>query len=168
MVFNDRVLSWVDFYSNRHRAKFLPGLARSGRFLPMIQRIFAEEGLPRDLAYMAHVESAYKTNAYSRAKAHGLWQFIAGTGRRYGLAVPSMVGHASLGDGFNKVENHDRIISELKAQIDLAVRSAEDAQQFTTQQVTLDYILARFGVSLPAKQPFTLESLKAAGPVPEQ
>ncbi len=95
MVFNDRVLSWVDFYSNRHRAKFLPGLARSGRFLPMIQRIFAEEGLPRDLAYMAHVESAYKTNAYSRAKAKGIFQFIQGTGRRYGLRIDYWVDERS-------------------------------------------------------------------------
>lgn len=47
---------------------------------------------------------------------------IVETCRRYGLAVPSMVGHASLGDGFNKVENHDRIVAELKAQIDLAAQ----------------------------------------------
>ena len=95
MVFNDRVLSWVDFYSRRHRAKFLPGLARSGRYLPMIQRIFAEEGLPKDLAYMAHVESAYKTNAFSRAKAKGIFQFIQGTGRRYGLRIDYWVDERS-------------------------------------------------------------------------
>jgi hydroxypyruvate isomerase len=47
---------------------------------------------------------------------------IVETCRRYGLAVPSMVGHASLGDGFNKVENHERIITELKANIDIAAR----------------------------------------------
>ena len=61
-----------------------------------------------------------------------------------------------------------KLARELEARIDLAVRSADDAQQFTTQQVTLDYILARFGVSLPVKQPFTLESLKQASPVPEE
>jgi hydroxypyruvate isomerase len=47
---------------------------------------------------------------------------IVETCRRYGLAVPSMVGHASLGDGFNRVENHERIITELKANIDLAAQ----------------------------------------------
>jgi membrane-bound lytic murein transglycosylase D len=36
---------------------------------------------------MAHVESAYKTTAYSRARARGVWQFIAATGRRYGLRI---------------------------------------------------------------------------------
>jgi membrane-bound lytic murein transglycosylase D len=51
----------------------------------MIHRIFAEEGVPLDLAYLAHVESAYKPNALSRARAKGLFQFMAGTGRQYGL-----------------------------------------------------------------------------------
>ena len=44
--------------------------------------------------------------------------------------------------------------------IDLAVRAQDDHQPFTTQQVTLDYIMARFGISLPAKQPYTVEKLE--------
>jgi hypothetical protein len=55
----------------------------------------------------------------------------------------------------------------MEAKIDLAVRSEEDAQVFTTQQVTLDYILARFGVTLPTKQPYTLDSLTASPAVSE-
>jgi Flp pilus assembly protein CpaB len=57
---------------------------------------------------------------------------------------------------------------EYRASIDLAVRAKDDAQQFTTQQVTLDYILARFGVSLPAKQPFSLEYIEGMRPQSEQ
>jgi len=85
MSYNDKVLAWVDFYANRHRDKFQPGLERSGRYLPMIRRIFEEEGIPLDLAYLAHVESAYKPNAFSRARAKGLFQFMSRTGREYGL-----------------------------------------------------------------------------------
>ena len=55
-----------------------------------------------------------------------------------------------------------KLAREVQAQIELAVRAEDDEQQFTTQQVTLDYILARFGISLPTKQPYTLETLKAA------
>ncbi|MFN2241157.1 MAG: Flp pilus assembly protein CpaB [Anaerolineae bacterium] len=55
-----------------------------------------------------------------------------------------------------------KLAREMEAKIELAVRSEEDAQVFTTQQVTLDYILARFGVTLPTKQPYTLESLTAS------
>jgi Flp pilus assembly protein CpaB len=48
---------------------------------------------------------------------------------------------------------------EIGASIDLAVRAQDDRQPFTTQQVTLDYMLARFGISLPAKQPYAVEKL---------
>jgi membrane-bound lytic murein transglycosylase D len=84
---NEQVLGWIDYYSNKHKDSFTPGLVRSGRYLPMFRQIFQEAGLPQDLVYMAHVESAYKTNAYSRAHAKGVFQFIASTGRRYGLRV---------------------------------------------------------------------------------
>ncbi len=95
MVVNEKVLAWVDFYTNAHREKFREGLVRSGRYLAMIQRIFTEEGLPKDLAYMAHVESAYKPNAYSRARAKGIFQFIVGTGRRYGLRTDTWIDERS-------------------------------------------------------------------------
>ncbi len=52
-----------------------------------------------------------------------------------------------------------KLAREMGASIDLAVRAQDDHQVFTTQQVTLDYIMARFGVSLPAKQPYTIQEL---------
>jgi membrane-bound lytic murein transglycosylase D len=51
----------------------------------MIQGVFRAEGLPLDLAYVPLVESAFKTNALSRAKARGLWQFMRGTALENGL-----------------------------------------------------------------------------------
>jgi membrane-bound lytic murein transglycosylase D len=95
MVVNDDVLAWVNYFTTRHKDRFEEALVRSGRYLPMIHRIFEEEGLPKDLAYMAHVESAWKVNAYSRAKAKGIFQFIASTGRRYGLRIDSWVDERS-------------------------------------------------------------------------
>ena len=84
---NDRVLAWVDLYSGNMKRSFEAGLTRSGRYLPMFREIFREQGLPQDLVYMAHVESGYKTSAYSRAHARGIFQFISATARRYGLRV---------------------------------------------------------------------------------
>ena len=55
----------------------------------------AERGLPRDLVYMAAVGSGYKTSAYSRARARGIFQFIAPTARRYGLRVDYWVDERS-------------------------------------------------------------------------
>ncbi len=91
MVVNDRVVFWLDFYSNRKRDFFRAGLERSGKHLERFQTIFREAGLPEDLVYLAHVESAFKTTAYSRAKARGIFQFIASTGRRYGLRIDGWV-----------------------------------------------------------------------------
>ncbi len=51
-----------------------------------------------------------------------------------------------------------KLAREYGASIDLAVRAQGDGQVFTTQQVTLDYILARFGVTVPPKQPYSLGS----------
>jgi membrane-bound lytic murein transglycosylase D len=84
---NDHVLAWVDRYSRQQKDSFEAGLKRSGRYVDLFREIFAAEGLPRDLVYMAHVESGYKTSAYSRAHARGIFQFIASTARRYGLRV---------------------------------------------------------------------------------
>lgn len=92
---NDRVLAWVERYSKDHKRAFEAGLARSGRYMPMFRKIFEEAGLPQDLVYMAHVESGYKTSAYSRAHAKGIFQFIAPTARRYGLRVDYWVDERS-------------------------------------------------------------------------
>jgi membrane-bound lytic murein transglycosylase D len=84
---NDSVLAIIANFSTREsvRERFMDGLVRAGRYMPMIRKIFREAGLPTDLAYVAMIESSFKTSARSRAKAQGVWQFIAPTGRRYGL-----------------------------------------------------------------------------------
>ena len=85
VVENEQVRYFVDYFSGRAKKTFTLWLERSGRYLPMMQEIFAEAGLPKDLAYLAMVESGFNDKAYSWAHAVGPWQFIASTGRRYGL-----------------------------------------------------------------------------------
>ncbi len=85
MVVNEQVLKAVAFYQFRSPLAFASALRRSGRYLDLMRGILREEGLPEDLVYVAMVESAFKHQAHSRAAAHGFWQFIDGTGRRYGL-----------------------------------------------------------------------------------
>ena len=85
IVVNDAVLRAVAFYQFRTPQAFAGALKRSGRYLPLMRRILREEGLPEDLVFMAMIESAFKANAHSRARAHGFWQFIDGTAKRYGL-----------------------------------------------------------------------------------
>ncbi len=87
IVVNQEVLKFLDYYQGRGRKATEAALRRSGRYVGEFRKIFAEEGLPQDLVYMAHVESLFKTTAYSRARARGIWQFMSGTARLYGLHV---------------------------------------------------------------------------------
>ncbi|MCF6290174.1 MAG: LysM peptidoglycan-binding domain-containing protein [Desulfobacterales bacterium] len=88
---NRQVEYYLDFFQNRHRPTFARWLARSSRYLPMIEETFKEAGLPLDLAYLAMIESGFNEAAYSRARAMGMWQFMKGTGRHYGLEVNNYV-----------------------------------------------------------------------------
>ena len=82
---NDRVLSYVQLFTGRLKGYLEEGLGRGARFLPMIQDVFRAEGLPLDLAYVPLIESAFKPNALSKAKAKGIWQFMRGTALENGL-----------------------------------------------------------------------------------
>jgi len=65
------------------KERFRNGVVRSGAYLGKIREIFRENGLPDELAYLAHVESSYNFEAYSKAGAAGIWQFTRRTGRRF-------------------------------------------------------------------------------------
>jgi membrane-bound lytic murein transglycosylase D len=87
IVVNTLVESLIDYFTARERDRFGMWIARSGRYLGMIQRIFRARGLPEELAYTAMIESGFSPRAVSRVGAKGLWQFMEATGRRYGLTV---------------------------------------------------------------------------------
>jgi membrane-bound lytic murein transglycosylase D len=65
------------------KERFREGLERSTAFIDTIRSIFAQYNIPRDLAYLPHVESSFNTEAYSKVGAAGLWQFMRGTGRLF-------------------------------------------------------------------------------------
>jgi membrane-bound lytic murein transglycosylase D len=82
----DPVLSYVHFFqTERGRSILLAGFRRSGRYKPLIERIFSEEGVPQELIYLAQAESGFLPRAVSYKNAVGMWQFIAGTGSMYQL-----------------------------------------------------------------------------------
>jgi membrane-bound lytic murein transglycosylase D len=77
--------------SGEYHSRIATGLSRAGSYLPMIRPRFAAAGLPQDLSYLPLIESAFSLKAYSRARAHGMWQFISSTGRYYGLDIGSLI-----------------------------------------------------------------------------
>lgn len=91
VVLNGPVKSYVRVFTGSQKAGFATYLARSGRYLPMMRRIFQEQGLPQDLVYLCLVESGFNPWAKSPAEALGPWQFIKGTAQRYGLRVNGWV-----------------------------------------------------------------------------
>ncbi len=87
IVINERVMKALDYWLNKGRKRFEDGLIRSGRYRPMIERIFREESIPQDLIYLAQVESRFMPLAVSKAQAKGIWQFGKSTAIRYGLKI---------------------------------------------------------------------------------
>jgi membrane-bound lytic murein transglycosylase D len=77
----------ISFFMGRGRPHMERWLYLSGRYCPMMVKIFREEGTPEELVYISMTESGLRTDARSWARAVGLWQFMKGTGSLYGLRV---------------------------------------------------------------------------------
>ena len=92
VVFNDKVRKWIWYFQTNGRQAMNHYLSRSSRYLPKMKEILKSHGLPEDLVYIAMIESGFKSNAHSRAHAVGYWQFIKGTGRRYGFKTELLSG----------------------------------------------------------------------------
>jgi soluble lytic murein transglycosylase-like protein len=80
-----RVAAFLNYYQGRGRARLEIGRARFASYRTMMMRIFQEESVPEWLLGVGFVESTYNPIAHSSKEAHGIWQFIPGTGDRYGL-----------------------------------------------------------------------------------
>lgn len=86
-----KVQMWIDYFQGRGRKHMERYLSRLGRYEGYMTDILVKEGLPRELIYVALIESGFSSHAHSHASAVGYWQFIRSTGRAYNLTVNSMV-----------------------------------------------------------------------------
>jgi membrane-bound lytic murein transglycosylase D len=78
---------FIEIYSKQRPKTVEEALARSGRYKDMIETALKDHGLPKELFYLVMAESEYKDEALSHSGAAGLWQFMPGTARKYGLEV---------------------------------------------------------------------------------
>ncbi len=106
VTINKQVLYYLDLFQGKQKKSFTAWLARSSQYIPSIQEEFKKAGLPRDLAYLAMIESGFNPSAYSPADASGLWQFIEGTGRNHGLRIDSWVDERREPDKATKAAIH--------------------------------------------------------------
>ncbi|MGH7514684.1 MAG: transglycosylase SLT domain-containing protein [Gemmatimonadales bacterium] len=86
-----RVRYYLAYFQGPARSRMEVFLSRGARYESRIRARFQAEGLPGDLGYLALIESGYSNQAVSRAYAVGMWQFMRGTGKGYGLRVDSWV-----------------------------------------------------------------------------
>lgn len=88
---HQRVQYYLDFFQGPGRERMGIWLSRLPKYEAMIRAQMAAHGVPEDMVYLALIESGFSNSAVSRARATGMWQFMKGTGRMYGLQVNTYV-----------------------------------------------------------------------------
>jgi membrane-bound lytic murein transglycosylase D len=78
---------WIKYFTGRGRTSLLRYLELSGRYAPFMAEMLEERNMPRDLIFLAMAESGFQNHAKSHARAVGPWQFIASTGKKFGLKI---------------------------------------------------------------------------------
>jgi membrane-bound lytic murein transglycosylase D len=91
LTYNSIVRRYIDVYTRQKRGSVGVMLGLSQYYFPLFDEIFDYYDIPNEMKYMSIIESALNPRAYSRTRAVGLWQFMYGTGRLYGLTVNSLV-----------------------------------------------------------------------------
>lgn len=85
IIMNADVEKEIRSFQTGERNFFISSYQRSGLYRPDIVKELKRLGLPEELSWLPLVESGFKINALSSARALGLWQFIPSTGYKYGL-----------------------------------------------------------------------------------
>jgi membrane-bound lytic murein transglycosylase D len=91
LPYNETVRNFIGLYTIRKRelTSYIYGL--SNYYFPIFEEALERYQLPHELKYLPIIESALNPKAFSRAGASGLWQFMIGTGKLYGLEVNSYI-----------------------------------------------------------------------------
>ncbi len=146
---NRRVLQYLEFFQVDARDRFEIWLSRLGRYQGMIRERLRAKGLPEDLLYLTLIESGLSNTAVSRARAVGMWQFIAGTARLYGLTVDPWVDERR--DPYRATDAAVTYLHDLWQRSDLTFFQLSDRRYLRRE--TRDYVPKLIAAALIAKQP---------------
>jgi len=161
LVENEHVKREILNFQTKERKYFEEGYQRSGLYREMILEELKEAGLPEQLSWLPLIESWFKVRAYSRARALGLWQFIASTGYRFGLKRDRYIDermdpakstqaavkylkelHSLFGDWLTSVASYN--CGEIRVQRAIRYQRIEYLDNFWDLYVTLPQETARF------------------------
>lgn len=91
LAYNSKVGSFIELYSIKRKKSSAAMLGLAQYYFPWMQAIFDKYNVPEELIYLTIIESGLNPNAVSKAGATGIWQFMYGTGKLYGLEVNTFV-----------------------------------------------------------------------------
>jgi len=91
LPFNESVKKFINFYFNRRRGMVSIMMGLTNYYFPLFEEALARYDLPAELKYLPIIESALNPRIVSRAGASGLWQFMHGTAKMYGLEINSYI-----------------------------------------------------------------------------
>lgn len=91
MPYNETVRKFIDMYAGKLRKSVSFMLGAANFYMPLFEEALDAYNLPQELKYLPIIESALNPSAISRAGASGLWQFMIGTGKNYGLESNSLI-----------------------------------------------------------------------------
>ncbi len=91
LAYNDRVKRFIELYSVQRKRSSSVILGLAQYYYPWMKEIFDKYDIPEELVYITIIESALNPLAVSPAGATGIWQFMYGTGKLYGLEVNTYV-----------------------------------------------------------------------------
>lgn len=88
---NNQVAMWIRYFSQRERERTIRYFTRGSAYKRQIERILEQNDVPKELYYLAMIESGFVNNAQSHAEAVGVWQLVPGTAKNYGLQINRFV-----------------------------------------------------------------------------
>jgi membrane-bound lytic murein transglycosylase D len=91
LPYNQSVKKFINFYLNKRRGQVSIMMGLTNYYFPLFEEALARYNLPAELKYLPIIESALNPRIVSRAGASGLWQFMYGTAKMYGLEINSYI-----------------------------------------------------------------------------